>query len=409
MLGPVRLRQDHRAADDRRLRAPDRRAGAARRATTSPAAPPFARDVNTVFQDYALFPHMGVLRERRVRAAGQEGRRSASAAAGRGGAGDGAARGLRATAARTSSPAGSGSASRWPGRWSTGRRCCCSTSRSAPSTSSCAREMQIELKQIQREVGITFVFVTHDQEEALSMSDRVAVFNDGRVEQVATPVELYERPATPVRRRLRRHLEPARGRGGRSGRRHAGGVRRPAREDLARRSRRRAGATRRRVASPGGVREVVYLGADHPRHRRARRRAPRLTVSRPNTGTLARPRARGPTAAIAVALHRRRDHIVALGTTRRHNRGDSHDHRGDLMKSTTDPAAVARLRCSPPGWPAAAPRAAAAPAAAGPGPGLHPARRPDAAVDGRDGGHRSTSWPGRATPRTAPTTRRSTG
>jgi len=56
--------------------------------------------------------------------------------------------------------------------------------------------MQIELKAMQRDVGITFVFVTHDQEEALTMSDRIAVFNDGRVEQVATPIELYERPAT---------------------------------------------------------------------------------------------------------------------------------------------------------------------------------------------------------------------
>jgi putative spermidine/putrescine transport system ATP-binding protein len=59
------------------------------------------------------------------------------------------------------------------------------------------REMQIELKQMQRELGITFVFVTHDQEEALTMSDRIAVFRAGRIEQVATPVELYERPATP--------------------------------------------------------------------------------------------------------------------------------------------------------------------------------------------------------------------
>jgi putative spermidine/putrescine transport system ATP-binding protein len=58
------------------------------------------------------------------------------------------------------------------------------------------REMQLELKGLQREVGITFVFVTHDQEEALTMSDRIAVFNDGRVEQVATPADLYERPAT---------------------------------------------------------------------------------------------------------------------------------------------------------------------------------------------------------------------
>ena len=59
------------------------------------------------------------------------------------------------------------------------------------------REMQIELKQMQRELGITFVFVTHDQEEALTMSDRIAVFRDGLIEQVATPVALYEEPATP--------------------------------------------------------------------------------------------------------------------------------------------------------------------------------------------------------------------
>ena len=74
--------------------------------------------------------------------------------------------------------------------------------------------MQIELKEIQREVGITFVFVTHDQEEALTMSDRIAVFNEGRIEQLATPVELYEEPDERVRGRLRRHLQPARGRRG---------------------------------------------------------------------------------------------------------------------------------------------------------------------------------------------------
>ena len=59
------------------------------------------------------------------------------------------------------------------------------------------REMQVELKHIQRDVDITFVFVTHDQEEALTMSDRIAVFDAGRIEQVATPRELYEHPATP--------------------------------------------------------------------------------------------------------------------------------------------------------------------------------------------------------------------
>ena len=58
------------------------------------------------------------------------------------------------------------------------------------------QEMQIELKRIQQEVGITFIYVTHDQEEALTMSDRVAVFNAGRIEQIGTPAEIYEHPAT---------------------------------------------------------------------------------------------------------------------------------------------------------------------------------------------------------------------
>src|SRR6202008_4916723 len=59
------------------------------------------------------------------------------------------------------------------------------------------KQLQVELKRVQTEVGITFVYVTHDQEEALTMSDRIAVMNRGRVEQLGTPEELYERPATP--------------------------------------------------------------------------------------------------------------------------------------------------------------------------------------------------------------------
>jgi putative spermidine/putrescine transport system ATP-binding protein len=57
-------------------------------------------------------------------------------------------------------------------------------------------QMQVELKQIQRDLGITFIFVTHDQEEALTLSDRIAVFHDGRIEQLGTPQDLYERPAS---------------------------------------------------------------------------------------------------------------------------------------------------------------------------------------------------------------------
>ena len=71
-------------------------------------------------------------------------------------------------------------------------------------------QMQVELKGIQSDVGITFIYVTHDQEEALTMSDRVAVFNEGRIEQVGPPAEIYERPGEPVRRRVRGGLEPAR-------------------------------------------------------------------------------------------------------------------------------------------------------------------------------------------------------
>ena len=56
--------------------------------------------------------------------------------------------------------------------------------------------MQIELKELQRELGITFIFVTHDQDEALTLSDRIAIFNQGKIEQIGTPEELYEKPAT---------------------------------------------------------------------------------------------------------------------------------------------------------------------------------------------------------------------
>ena len=58
------------------------------------------------------------------------------------------------------------------------------------------QELQVELKRIQQELGITFVYVTHDQEEALTMSDRLAVFNDGKIEQIGAPAEVYEHPAS---------------------------------------------------------------------------------------------------------------------------------------------------------------------------------------------------------------------
>ena len=106
------------------------------------------------------------------------------------------------------------------------------------------QDMQLELKRIQRELceDVTFVYVTHDQDEALTMSDRIAVFSTGRIEQVGTPREVYEHPVERVRRRLRRDLEPRSSATGvaspcarrrcacwpRTSRRPTGGSRRPA-------------------------------------------------------------------------------------------------------------------------------------------------------------------------------------
>ena len=157
--------------------------------------PAFARDVNTVFQDYAIFPHMSVqqnveygLRVKKV---------------------PGAERRQRAEEALATVRL-EGYADRRPHQLSGGQRQRVALARALVNRPrvllldeplgaldlKLRREMQIELKEIQREVGITFVFVTHDQEEALTMSDRIAVFNEGRIEQLASPVELYERPVS---------------------------------------------------------------------------------------------------------------------------------------------------------------------------------------------------------------------
>jgi putative spermidine/putrescine transport system ATP-binding protein len=157
--------------------------------------PPYERDVNTVFQDYALFPHMTV--------------------------GENVAYGLKVKGVRKPERATrvgqaletvrlSGYDSRKPSQLSGGQRQRVALARAIVNHPrvllldeplgaldlKLRQEMQTELKRIQQEVGITFVYVTHDQEEALTMSDRIAVFNHGRVEQVGTPVEIYEHPAS---------------------------------------------------------------------------------------------------------------------------------------------------------------------------------------------------------------------
>ncbi len=157
--------------------------------------PPYERDVNTVFQDYALFPHMSVyhnveyaLMIRRVPAAQRRKRADEM---------------LELVKL-------SEMGERKPSQLSGGQRQRVALARALINRPSVLlldeplgaldlklrEQMQDELKALQRQVGITFIYVTHDQGEALAMSDRLAVFNNGRVEQIGAPGEIYEHPAT---------------------------------------------------------------------------------------------------------------------------------------------------------------------------------------------------------------------
>jgi putative spermidine/putrescine transport system ATP-binding protein len=154
---------------------------------------PFDRDVNTVFQDYALFPHMSVLDNvaygLRVRGVKKDERR-------------------RQAREALSTVQLAHLADRRPGQLSGGQRQRVALARSivvrpkvllldeplGALDLKLREQMQVELKQLQRDLGITFVFVTHDQEEALTLSDRVAVFSDGKIVQLGTPREIYEQP-----------------------------------------------------------------------------------------------------------------------------------------------------------------------------------------------------------------------
>ena len=158
--------------------------------------PPHKRPTNTVFQSYALFPHMSV-RDNVAYGLKRKGRRQG---------GDRPARPGRARARRplgrgqphaaTSSRAASSSASPWPGRVVNLPKVLLLDEPLGALDLKLRKSLQVELKRIQKEIGITFVYVTHDQEEALTMSDRIAVMNRGIVEQVAGPEEVYERPTT---------------------------------------------------------------------------------------------------------------------------------------------------------------------------------------------------------------------
>jgi putative spermidine/putrescine transport system ATP-binding protein len=158
--------------------------------------PPYERPVNTVFQDYALFPHMTVgeniaygLMLKRVPKAERQRR-------------------VDEMLDLVRLP---GLAARKPSQLSGGQRQRVALARALINQPrvllldeplgaldlKLRQQMQVELKAIQQRVGITFIFVTHDQEEALTMSDRIAVFNQGRIEQVGSPAEMYEHPETP--------------------------------------------------------------------------------------------------------------------------------------------------------------------------------------------------------------------
>lgn len=157
--------------------------------------PPYARDVNTVFQDYALFPHMNV-RDNvayalMVRGVGRVER-------------------YRRAEEMLELVKLAGFGDRRPGQLSGGQRQRVALARALINKPKLLlldeplgaldlklrEEMQIELKALQRQLGITFIYVTHDQGEALSMSDRVAVFNQGKIEQLDNPKGLYEYPKT---------------------------------------------------------------------------------------------------------------------------------------------------------------------------------------------------------------------
>ena len=437
------LGQDHLPAHDRGLRAALRRADPAA-GSRRVGSPPYDRDVNTVFQDYALFPHLSVgenveygLKVKRV---GRAERRL----------------GRRATPSTWCASASS--ASRRITQLSGGQRQRVALARALVNRPKVLlldeplgaldlklrEEMQVELKRIQAEVGITFIYVTHDQDEALAMSDRLAVFSAGRIEQVGTPGEVYERPASAfvagfvgtsnviegdLAVRLRGTPEP---------------FTRAARED-------RAGAARRRRPAPAhGEIRATGRGAGralprrpHPLHGRAARRGragggraePRLS-SAPIRPRRPAPSSAWPGTAASTRCSRRRrprhrrdadradaappdlaptyrpGSDRAAGTQparldpRREGTHERPSRTGPIHAARYAPRRRARhgrllaVGCGSSGNSSTASSGGAAQAA----------RRGPGADVGRQGrGRARTSSPGPATPRTARTTRRSTG
>ena len=236
--------------------------------------PPYKREVNTVFQNYALFPHMSIqdnvafgLRERKVPKAeiakrvpemlelvelkGFEKRKPTQLSGGQ-------AQRVALARALINHP-----------------RVLLLDEPLGALDLKLRKQMQLELKRIQTEVNITFIHVTHDQEEAMTMADRIAVMNQGRIEQIGPPTELYERPEHGVRRRLPGRQQPAQREGLRQRRRDA--ARRHRRPGRVGRPERRA---RRTCGSASGPRRcgsrrrprVGLVERGEPAHRHGSRR-----------------------------------------------------------------------------------------------------------------------------------------
>ncbi|WP_421579569.1 ABC transporter ATP-binding protein [Shinella sp. M31] len=162
---------------------------------TAEGVPPYRRNVNTVFQDYALFPHLSILE---------------NVAYGLMVKGIGKAERLKAAEEALAMVKLPGYGTRRPGQLSGGQRQRVALARALVNRPrvllldeplgaldlKLREQMQEELKSLQKSLGITFVFVTHDQGEALSMADRIAVFSDGKIQQLGTPEEVYKRPQT---------------------------------------------------------------------------------------------------------------------------------------------------------------------------------------------------------------------
>jgi putative spermidine/putrescine transport system ATP-binding protein len=209
--------------------------------------PPYQRNVNTVFQDYALFPHYNVEQNvgygLRVRGIARSERKDRV---------DAVLSMVRMTQFAT----------RRPAQLSGGQRQRVALARAIVNEPEVLlldeplgaldlklrQEMQVELKRIQRQVGITFIYVTHDQEEALTMSDRLAVFRDGQIEQVGPPAEVYERPATEFVASFVGTSNVIETPGGKS-------VLRPEKIELS-----RGVAPGGRLSAPGTIVDIAYLG-----------------------------------------------------------------------------------------------------------------------------------------------------